>query len=433
MSGATLSWKISDCLFSSCPSLTQTQSVTGNVTKETDAWAFTDGTGTYDAATGETSVAFTGTVEVGNTAQGGYRIRVIDPVITVDNAGAGTVTADIDYRTSAASPFLTTPLADVTMVNFTVTPTPAGDQWTATPPWDGVGTEGSIATTPIATPVAGRQFAQAWMDAFPTSLKAWFYDSGTGSLNGFKAPAPLNLNLALTGGGTPGGGTPGGGTPGGGSDLPTPPYSGELGSGGGIPGVDAGSGARSATSGYLDWGVKSSFRQYITGGIANGSVSTGGVSQNGDGSFRFPLTGGSYNPTTGRGVLNFGGSVRFTGHAGALDMTVSNPQLQFTGGSTLYASISSKSLSSGAVQSFNGAMGNVSGGPSLSGDTLQFGGLSVSLTGEAAPGFGGFYSAGADLDAVSGQATLGAAAAGGGSTTSGTGSTASAGTGPLGQ
>ncbi|MBK6762185.1 MAG: hypothetical protein IPG68_02390 [Micrococcales bacterium] len=48
-SGATLTWKISECAFdatiASCGSITEAQSLTGNVTKGGEGWAFTGGTG----------------------------------------------------------------------------------------------------------------------------------------------------------------------------------------------------------------------------------------------------------------------------------------------------------------------------------------------------------------------------------------------------
>jgi hypothetical protein len=112
-------------------------------------------------------------------------------------------------------------------------------------------------------------------------------------------------------------------------------------------------------------------------------------------------------------------------------MTVSNPQLHFTsGGSVLYASLSSKSLSSGVMQSYNGAMGTIGGLPSLSGNTLSINGLGVTLSADAAPAFAGFYTAGEGLDALNGADTLGAA--GTSSSSTGTTGTTTSGTGTSG-
>jgi hypothetical protein len=56
---------------------------------------------------------------------------------------------------------------------------------------------------------------------------------------------------------------------------------------------------------------------------ATGSISVGGgAQQSGDG-FIFPMASGSYD-NAGVTNVSFSGSVHFTGHAGQLDMTISN-------------------------------------------------------------------------------------------------------------
>lgn len=88
------------------------------------------------------------------------------------------------------------------------------------------------------------------------------------------------------------------------------------------------------TDGLLDWGVKSSFRTYVTGSIARGAATTSdGATRNDDGTFRFP--GGT--GTLGEDALAaaFTGAVRFTGHDSGngpvLDVTFSSPQVQVDG------------------------------------------------------------------------------------------------------
>ncbi len=412
---ASLSWKISDYAFGpAVNSLTQTQAVSGNVTKESGSWVFTGGTGTYDPATGATTVTYSGTITLGNTGFGNFSIRVSNPVITVASGGAGTVTADIAVRQSGASTF---DAATTGVQLVTISAVPNATTWTVTPPWDGVGTEGSISA---GVPLAGRQFSQTLLDALPSSMRSFFYATSATGSNLTKPPAPVTVNLA--------------GSSGGSGSTPTPPFSGDLGGGSGVPTVSAAATARPVVSGSLDWGIKGGFYSYITGGIASGTANgENGATSNGNGTFKFPATGGSWDPATNTGVLNFGGSVHYVGHSGALDMTVSNPQLHFTsGGSVLYASLSSKSLSSGVMQSFNGAMGTISGMPSLSGSLLTLSGLGVTLSADAAPAFAGFYAAGEGLDALNGTDTLGAAGSSGGTstgTTTGTGTGAGTGTG----
>src|SRR5262249_44731315 len=79
------------------------------------------------------------------------------------------------------------------------------------------------------------------------------------------------------------------------------------------PGRSAQAAPRQVQGGALDWGIKASFRSYITGPIAHGAMSaTGGASQNADGTFRFPVSGGgSYDSATGALTLSFSGGVHF--------------------------------------------------------------------------------------------------------------------------
>ncbi|MDA0180029.1 HtaA domain-containing protein [Solirubrobacter phytolaccae] len=84
----------------------------------------------------------------------------------------------------------------------------------------------------------------------------------------------------------------------------------------------------------LDWGVKESWRNYITAG---GTTLSAGATRNADGTFHFPVTGGSYDAATRATIVRFGGSVEFLGHCEgaqpyerpcALDMTVTNPWVE---------------------------------------------------------------------------------------------------------
>ncbi|MBN8866027.1 MAG: HtaA domain-containing protein [Solirubrobacterales bacterium] len=91
------------------------------------------------------------------------------------------------------------------------------------------------------------------------------------------------------------------------------------------------------SSGHLDWGLKESWRNYIG---AAGTTMLGEATQNVDGTFRFPVTGGGYDADTKETVVQFGGGVEFLGHctgAGgthvrpcALDMTLVDPRIEIT-------------------------------------------------------------------------------------------------------
>ncbi|WAA66609.1 HtaA domain-containing protein [Microbacterium oxydans] len=95
----------------------------------------------------------------------------------------------------------------------------------------------------------------------------------------------------------------------------------------------------SVPGGSLRWAISSSFVNYVTGGIAQGSIAVSDGATRSGGQFQFGQTvGGDYDRATGLGSVVYRGSVRFTGHHGVLDVTVSNPQIRITstGAATLY-------------------------------------------------------------------------------------------------
>ena len=76
----------------------------------------------------------------------------------------------------------------------------------------------------------------------------------------------------------------------------------------------------------LTWGFKESFRAYLSSAIANGewTVADGARYETPD----FSWSGaGTIDPATQSGELAFDGSIRFTGHDGVLDTTVSTPRI----------------------------------------------------------------------------------------------------------
>lgn len=81
----------------------------------------------------------------------------------------------------------------------------------------------------------------------------------------------------------------------------------------------------------LAWGVKESFRSYISGSIANGEWTT----ENGAGyetpNFLWATDTGSVDADLGSGEIAFIGSVHFTGHGGALAMDIADPVIEFDG------------------------------------------------------------------------------------------------------
>ncbi|MFJ2299133.1 HtaA domain-containing protein [Oerskovia paurometabola] len=154
--------------------------------------------------------------------------------------------------------------------------------------------------------------------------------------------------------------------------------------------------------GSLQWGVKESFRTYITGGIAKGgAVASAGATVK-DGTFDFRQTGGSWKPGTLLGTAEYGGTVTFSGHDGLLNLTLSNPTVDVTspGKGTLVVDVRSANLDGTtfdakrvrfASLALNGAIEHESG-------SVTYVNVATTLTDAGSKAFSGFYPAGTELD-----------------------------------
>lgn len=150
-----------------------------------------------------------------------------------------------------------------------------------------------------------------------------------------------------------------------------------------------------AGSAQLNWGVKSSFVSYVEGGIAQGKISpSSGASRTGSGFSWGPGTGSL--DSNGQGELSFPGAVRFTGHDGIMDTTISSLKVKITGSNSgdLIANVASQDME-----------GNPLPGGTVTFAKLKFSSLSktggtasVTLTAAGAESFAGFYSAGQAMD-----------------------------------
>ena len=79
--------------------------------------------------------------------------------------------------------------------------------------------------------------------------------------------------------------------------------------------------------GYLEWGFKESFRSYITG-VGDGVWQLDGADYVSP-DFVWSEPAGLFDPAYHEGFAAFEGSVRFYGHEGVLDFTISDPRLVF--------------------------------------------------------------------------------------------------------
>ena len=155
----------------------------------------------------------------------------------------------------------------------------------------------------------------------------------------------------------------------------------------------------------LGWGVRDSFRNYIRGGIANGSWELNGTTYSNN-AFQWAKGTGSFKD--GKGSISFTGSVHFTGHHGILDTTISNPRLEINGKTAvLYATVVGNDMDGKSQNYGEVALLNVDvSGLQVSGDKISISGAGTTITAEGAKAFAGFYEAGKDMAPLSFSASL---------------------------
>lgn len=155
----------------------------------------------------------------------------------------------------------------------------------------------------------------------------------------------------------------------------------------------------------LGWGVRDSFRNYIRGGIANGSWDLNGTTYSNN-AFQWAKGTGSFKD--GKGSISFTGSVHFTGHHGILDTTISNPRMEINGKTAvLYATVVGNDMDGKSQNYGEVALLNVDvSGLQVSGDKISISGAGTTITAEGAKAFAGFYEAGKDMAPLSFSASL---------------------------
>jgi hypothetical protein len=168
--------------------------------------------------------------------------------------------------------------------------------------------------------------------------------------------------------------------------------------------------------GHVDWGFAERWRCYVVGNVAHGGAEvSGGVLRNagtlasgslcaganaGSETFRFPVTGGSYDPTTRALTVTLGGTVRFWGHktgdgAPALDTTFTNLRLEATGDAgVLYADAVGATMTSPTPQTHAGVplvrVDLAGTGPTVVDGRIVWSGAPTTLTAGGAEVFGSY-------------------------------------------
>ncbi|WP_165788342.1 HtaA domain-containing protein [Arthrobacter glacialis] len=168
--------------------------------------------------------------------------------------------------------------------------------------------------------------------------------------------------------------------------------------------------------GTLSWGVKESFRKYITGNIAKGNITFNGATVGADSVFTFTKGKGTIEPAKRTGSVAFNGEARFQGHdygSGAvLSVTINNVTLVMDGNSgTLKANVVSRSLESATAGAKPGVDTKYDGvvlatldlstsGLNTAGTVYSASGAKAVLAASGVAPFADFYAAGEALDTV---------------------------------
>ncbi|MFJ8857160.1 HtaA domain-containing protein [Streptomyces sp. NPDC102451] len=146
----------------------------------------------------------------------------------------------------------------------------------------------------------------------------------------------------------------------------------------------------------VDWGVRRTFREYVTGSIGQGRWTLADGAQDGGALFRFPQGKGTYD---GKRKLDatFSGSVHFTG-ADGLDLKLAGFAVRTASGKgTLLADVTSGSTTDKAVPLVTFAAADLAPEDGLAVLTEA----PATLTAEGAKAFGSLYRAGTAMDPVS--------------------------------
>lgn len=165
------------------------------------------------------------------------------------------------------------------------------------------------------------------------------------------------------------------------------------------------------TAGHVEWGVRTTFRNYIVSPIAHGTITTNApaTQAEGNGAFTFPIADGSYDDDTGATSVATDGSVHFFGHGGILDVLVSDVRVVIDGTDAhVVADVTSKEFidttTEGPVTVYDDvalvALDLTGVTPTATGNTVTYANVPSTLTEEGAPAFGGFYPAGDAFDPV---------------------------------
>ncbi len=170
----------------------------------------------------------------------------------------------------------------------------------------------------------------------------------------------------------------------------------------------------------IAWGLKQSFRSYISGSIAKGGWEGQGVGDSGN-AFIFNGAQGAVDTNANTGTIGTTGTLRFYGHNGKLDLRISNLTATFNDNSgQLIADVISSNVEGVSKNYGTVAIGDIHYNALELNDSQMKGTATVTLTAAGADAFAGFYEPGTELDPIAVTANLGGSSDCAASTTSAT-------------
>ncbi|MFC7309776.1 HtaA domain-containing protein [Streptomyces monticola] len=147
----------------------------------------------------------------------------------------------------------------------------------------------------------------------------------------------------------------------------------------------------------VDWGVRRTFREYVSGSIAKGRWQLSAGAQDGGALFRFPKGSGTYDEKKQQLDASFAGAVRFTGKHG-LDIALSKLTVKVRDGKgTLSADVKSPKLTAEKTPLVTFAARELKPDKGL----LAVTEAPAELTADGAKAFNSMYKAGTEMDPVS--------------------------------
>jgi hypothetical protein len=394
ITGGTLTWGVKESFRSyvTGPIAGGSITVTGPATLAATVPTFADGSGTF--AGDELSLATRGGVRFAGH-HGELDLRFANPQLVVTGT-SGTLRADVVDSTGSAADGLAIGTVDlsgaiavsgttVTVTRARVTLTAVGAtafRYQGTPMYPA-----GTAMDPVSATFTIEPAATASPSAPPTATASGSASPSASSPSASVTPGPSTKPTT----------------------SPSPTVSIRP------TGTPAGKPDAATTSGWLSWGVKESFRSYLTGPIAHGAITVSGGARADGAGFRFGQSATTADPPRATGTSSYRGQVRFSGHAGVLDLAMSSPRVEVSSSTSAVLSLAVSGFGRVRLASLDLAGGSRSAGS----DWVGWSGVPARLTAAGTKVFAyngsAFYPAGTALDPVS--FVIGATAATGSTST----------------